>query len=364
MSLLSVLYYPNFEPNPKWLRSVLLLVDEVVRIVPEEAEHADSPATRQLLDAMPGCLKRISPLPEDKSFDSLNFHRLQKAFRHIRDKNSGKPKKNFDLTIHQDGSVQMKGNAWLSNEKVEQRVRDLLFEYDLAADTTNPFTGLAPFKNAILANEEASGLIVSYIADRVSRRTGLDTMTDEPVAFAVRSLDALGISDKSLDREGEGALASAIAQFVVPASVERISSTDYAELRESFADVREAFQELVRVVASHAKLNRAQSGNVLELRLKTAIEDFQREWYLYRKSRFARRLKQWAPMCIGGLLTVPAALLSPILGFGTAAAGFAITVIEKSLTKDEGPYGQGKTFNLLCQLEKQILRKSDVKPLI
>src|SRR5712692_11605548 len=37
-----VLYYPDFSPDPAWLRKVLLLFDAVVRIVPEDV-HPDDP---------------------------------------------------------------------------------------------------------------------------------------------------------------------------------------------------------------------------------------------------------------------------------------------------------------------------------
>ena len=359
---LPVLYYPKFEPDQRWLRSVLLLVDEVVRIIPKDTGHADSLQTRKLSDEIPGCLKSISPTDNDIAVDFIKFNRLEKAFAQIRAKNRGRSPKNLRINID-GGRFRVEGNVWLSNSKLEPQIRELLIKYDLA-DMASPIAEMVPFENAILANEDASGLIVSHIADRIARRTGWDTMTDEPLPFVVRSLDALGFTDKSLDREGEGVLASTIANIVIPSAVEQLSIPQYQEIRESFEDVRRAFQELVRAVSTHANLNRAQTATALDNRLQRPIVEFCKQWVHYKESRTARKLMEWTPMCIGGLLAIPASLFNPLAGVALAAGGFTVTVIEKCMPKDEGPYGQRKAFDLLCRLEKQILREADIKSLI
>jgi hypothetical protein len=359
---LPVLYYPKFEPDQRWLRSVLLLVDNVVRIIPADAGHTDSDPTKQLSDAIPGCLQSISPTKDDIAVDRINLRRLEKAFVQIKAKHRNRSRKQLRVIIG-GGEFRVEDHVWLSESKLMFEVRRLLEEYDLA-DTRSPLAEMAPFEGAILANEEASGLIVSYIADRIARRTGLDTMTDEELPFVVRSLDTLGIMDRSLDREGEGVLASTIANIVIPSAVEQLSIPQYQEIRESFEDVRGAFQELVRAVSIHAKLNRAQTATALDNRLQMPIVEFCKQWVHYKKSRTARKLKEWAPMCIGGILAIPASLVNPLAGVVLATGGFAVTAIEKYLPTDEGPYEQRDAFDLLCRLEKRILRNADVKSLI
>src|ERR1039458_3891434 len=226
MTKYGVLYYPNFEPNQRWLRSVLLFVDEVRRIIPASANHSDSPRARELADAIPGCLQTVSPIPDDTWFDDLNFVRLEKALEQIKGENGDSPSKELSLIFDQTGHVRVKGNVWLSNAKLERRVRDLLMKHDLAVDLS-PILGSAPSGYSLSANREAADLIVSYVADRIAKRTGFDTMTDQPLAFMVHALDALGVSDLGRAREAEGALASAVAQVVVPAEVEHLSLNDY-----------------------------------------------------------------------------------------------------------------------------------------
>jgi hypothetical protein len=358
-----VLYYPKFEPDQRWLRSVLLLVDEVVRIIPKDAGHVDSLPTKQLSDAMPGCLQSISPTKEDIAIDSLNLGRLEKAFSGIRSGHRKRPFSRLKVLIDTDGRIQIEGGVWLSNGKLNEAVRDLLLKYELV-ETTNIFQDVAPVGNAILTNEEASGLIVSHVADQISRRTGFDTMTDESLAFVVRSLDTLGVTERSLEREGEGALASTIANIVIPSAVERLSIPQYREIRGSFEDVRGAFQDLVRAVSDRAKLNRAQSATALDNRLQMTIVEFCKQWVKYKETRTARRLKEWVPLSIGGLLAIPASLVNPLGGVALAAGGFTISVIERWMPENRGPYGQREAFDLLCRLERKILRKADVKPLI
>lgn len=179
----SVLYYPKFEPDQKWLRSVLLFVDKIQRIIPAEAQHVDSIQTRNLIEWMPDSFQTISPTAADKYFDELNFGRLEKAFALIRERSADSPDKRFTFKITQEGHIRdMKGDVWLSNAKLEERVRELLFEYNLASDVRNPYTGSGPFGDTFPANEEASNLIVSYVADQIAKRTGLNTIGGKEMA--------------------------------------------------------------------------------------------------------------------------------------------------------------------------------------
>jgi hypothetical protein len=60
-----VLYYPHFQPNVSWLKAMLLFVDGVVRIIPEDVDPKDSDALKTLINEIPGSLTSISPIPWD-----------------------------------------------------------------------------------------------------------------------------------------------------------------------------------------------------------------------------------------------------------------------------------------------------------
>ena len=57
-----VLYYPHFQPNPRWLLRILLLTDLVDRIVPEDADTEDSDGIKQT--------KRVRSQQSPSSFKS------------------------------------------------------------------------------------------------------------------------------------------------------------------------------------------------------------------------------------------------------------------------------------------------------
>src|SRR5689334_20886536 len=61
MSAYTLLYYPGFHPNAIWLRRILLLADDVVRIVPADANADDPDDLLELQNSVPGCLRAISP---------------------------------------------------------------------------------------------------------------------------------------------------------------------------------------------------------------------------------------------------------------------------------------------------------------
>lgn len=342
---------------------MLLFADEVHRVIPASANHSDSPRIREIADAMPGCLQTISPTPDDTWFDDLNFGRLEKAFKQIKGEDGRFPPKELGLIFDQSGHVRVKGNVWLSNAKLEDRVRELLMKHDLAVDLS-PFLGSAPSGDSLSANREVADLIVSYVADRIARRTGLDTMTDQPLAFTVHALDALEVSELSRAREAEGALASAVARVVVPAEIESLSLSEYLGVRTSYSALRATFQDLIRLLSERAKLPRQQSGTAVEAKLERSVHEFEEEWRRYKAGAFGRRLKRWTPFSIGGLLTVSAALASPWLAAVLAGGTLAVDIVERGIGMRDQQGTDEKAFHMLCRLERDILRKAKVRPLV
>ena len=71
MNKYRVLYYPDFSPPPEWLRRVLLLSDNVVRIVPSDVTPEDAEDLRRLQDVIPDCLTAIAPEDSDIAIEPL-----------------------------------------------------------------------------------------------------------------------------------------------------------------------------------------------------------------------------------------------------------------------------------------------------
>jgi hypothetical protein len=81
------------------------------------------------------------------------------------------------------------------------------------------------------------------IANQIAQRQGLDAVTDKPLAFALNELHGCASPDSALV---EGIIASTIVSFHVPKAIGLISAKQYAELRKSYAGVRQEFATLVR----------------------------------------------------------------------------------------------------------------------
>src|SRR5579859_2264959 len=359
-----ILYYPKCEPSQKWLRSILLFFDEIRRIIPADAEHVDSINTQRLIQLMPDAFKTVSPNEKDKNIDELNFSRLERAFALIKDQAGGTPFKSFTFEFDQEGHVSMQGNVWLSNAKLEKRVRELLFKYDLANDIFNPFTGSRPFGDTFPANEEASNLIVSYVADRIAQRTGLDTITDVEIPYTVQSLDALGASTASLHREGEGLLAAAIANIAVPESIERMDVHAFQEIRQTFQDIRAPFHDLIRSLSAHSKMGWQQNAAAMETRIQQAINEYQRQLDVYNKTVFAKKIDKWTPICLQGLLGMLMPLSSEAVQVIESTGIFSIEIMKEAIASQAAEMEHEKTFRMLCRLGKRIDRRDTLIRLI
>lgn len=357
-----ILYYPYFEPKQKWLRSVLLFTDEIHRIIPEQARHVDSENTQRLLEIMPNALKTIAPSEDDKFFDDLNFQRLEKAFQIMRDEADGTPYKSISFLPTPNGTVRLQGNTWLSNAKLQERVKELLLKYKLADEFTNPFTGSRPFGDTFPANEEAANLIVSYIADRIARRTGLNTVTSVAIPNAVQSLDALQASTASLHREGEGLLASAVANLVIPDGIEKLTVHQYHDLRQSFQEIREPFHELISSLSRRSNLERQQSAMALEIRLERAIGDYKDQMAKYMKTAHAKAVDKWIGISFQGLLSIAAVFATPAAQAVIASGIVAVEIMKNISTAPEMEHE--KTFRMLCQLGKQVDQQRLVSGLV
>ena len=165
----SVLYYPDFEPPQQWLRSVLLFVDEIQRIIPSDAEHVDTSQTQRLIDAMPNAFRTIQPRKEDTHFEDLNFARLRTAFAQIRSETSGKAHNSCSLVFGDSGGISIEGHVWLSSAKVEAQVLRLLKEFDLTNDVGNIVYEAGIVGDMRPVNQLAANLIVAHAPSNEER---------------------------------------------------------------------------------------------------------------------------------------------------------------------------------------------------
>jgi hypothetical protein len=200
------------------------------------------------------------------------------------------------------------------------------------------------------------------LASRIASRLGVDAITDQPMPFAVAALRGIP-QQTSDDGAAEGALLSAVATLMIPVSVAKIPPQRYLEIRESFAEIREAFKAVTTELAARHRLKRVEDAEEFGRRVDAVARDFARQYREYRKSRYARQIRSWAPMCLGNILLVPTAFVSPITAAGLTVASFAIQVIEKSLGGSDSAAGE-RVFHMLAGLRRDIVKHSGVRELV
>jgi hypothetical protein len=361
MTSYSLLYYPDFQPDAVWLRRVLLLADNVTRIVPSDVELRDPPNLLALQDCIPDCLRRISPQQGDVAIEEENLPRLAKAFSLLARPRGKSPKKKVTILISKDGSQSLVDHVFLHNSKISEAIKEELRRNDLILDGFEKMSGQDGF---LVVDEAASDLILSCIAGNISRRTGFDAITDKPIPFALNALNNLGLGRMQDSGVPEGALLASIASLLVPAEVGSLEPVEYRKLREAHAAIRAAFKELTVDLARINRLDHIDDPKNLSVGVDATAREFVKEYEAFRKSRYARGFKKWAPLYVGGLLSTISAAFAPPIAIGMAGASVLIQIVQQKLEVSPENSGRERCFNMLAGVQKDIVRRSRIKRLI
>lgn len=353
-----VLYYPDFSPDSTWLRRILLLSDKVIRIVPADVTPDDPDNLRRLQDVIPECLTSVAPEDSDVAVESGDAERLERAFQ-LLGKTYQKDSQKIEITVSSSGGLSVAGHVFVHDSKLSKFVQQRLKANRLLVDALRETT---PSGRFILVRKDASNIILAGLASRIAGRLGVDAITDLPIPFAVSALR--GVPQRAADDgAGEGALLSAVATLMIPASIATLSPQRYLEIRESYAEIREAFKGMTTELAARHRLRRGESAEEFARRVDTVARDFARQYREYRSSRYARRFRSWTPLCVGGVLSVPAAFVHPLAAAGLAVATFAIQVVEKCLGGSDNTADQ-RVFHMLAGLRRDIVKRSGIKELV
>lgn len=360
MSNYRLLYYPDFYPDVRWLRPVLLLADEVSRIVPADVTLDDPDELSALKEAIPGCLTATAPKGEDLGLDWDVLPRLSKAFRCLeRITQDGKPE-NITVRIS-DGRVSVAGYSFLHHEKISRVFRAELKRHGLLIDGLAGALGQTQFD---VVDKRASDLLVSLLASRLASRTGCDAVTDRPLPFIVNALTQLAIERGRGDGRPEGALLSAMASLLIPSAVNTLGVADYSELRSSYADVRRAFKALTSEMSRSHRLGRIEDAKLFQRAVDDAADELFAQYQAHRRSALGKSFRNWTPLCVGSLLAAAVAWHThdPVKSAGVS---FAFQVLEKGISTRQQPSSEReRTFHMLAGLRRNILTRRSVAKLV
>src|SRR5579859_2451449 len=145
MNSYTLLYYPGFHPNTVWLHRVLLLADDVTRIVPTDVDLADPDDLLAMQDSIPGCLRAISPEGGDVAIENHDMPRLLKAFAFLAQSRHKLSKNHVEITISQTGSMSIAGHVFLHSAKVSPIIHEELRRNSLILDGFEALPGAEGF---------------------------------------------------------------------------------------------------------------------------------------------------------------------------------------------------------------------------
>lgn len=351
-----VLYYPDFTPDPTWLRQVLLLSDGVVRIVPSDVDPHDPDAVEELTEEISGCLSTMVPTAADIAIEHGEEDRLARVFA-LLGKATSQPPSSLNIRIS-DGKLGIAGHVFVHDSKLSDFVRSQLRDNGLVLEAA---AKLAP-QDFLVVHEGASNIILAGLAARIAARTGLDTITEKPLPFVFSALK--GVPGRSvIDGAAEGALLSAIAEMAIPTAVASMEPHQYHEVRDSYGNIRRAFKALTSEWARLHRLTRLTDPGELSARVESLAQDFDRQYREYRASQFARTFKSLTPLCVGGVLTVASAVVAPAVAPGIAIGSVVVTVIEKLLSAREDSPDE-RVFSMLSGLRREIVAQSGIREVV
>ncbi|HEX8549952.1 MAG TPA: hypothetical protein VF681_00215 [Abditibacteriaceae bacterium] len=351
-----MLYFPSFEPDIKWLKSNLLLFDQITRIVPNDANHVDSAPIQELKSAMPEALGTYSPSNQDISVGHESLNQLDLAFGIIAAENQKTPDE-IRIVISPSGKLGIENHVFLHDLKMSHLIRDSLVRHKLIRPELNSLIEHSVPKGYSIVDKRASGLILSCVAAKIARKHGWDTITDRRLEYALTATMASQDQHYDSDNNVETMLLSAITNFVIPKEISELKMKDYTALRAAYSDVRASFRKLAAELAHLNRLDRIEDPTTLIARIESTASDFHKEWRTYHDSRFHRKFETYMPIFLGSLVTVAAAHLD-FKPLEAALLGGATSILQKvfeSRLTQRVPTEAGQRFDMISGIHRQVI---------
>lgn len=351
------LYYPKFEPPEAWFRSHLLFFDSIKTIVPVDAGYNPSPNIAKIIDLIPESFEPLPPMQNDIQLDDLNLTRLRNAFSIIGKTNESS---DIEITVEKDGSISINDHTFLHNEKISHEVLYLLREYGLIKEELSDLAEALGLPGYFVVNKNAGDLIVSSIADKVSGRSGWNTITDHQLDFSYYALNDFTFKRINNPRN---TLACAIISTEIPAEIATLTPKKFKELREAYSQIREPFQHIILDMSNLKNLESIEDKQTLTAIINDITRDFNKEVQDFKKAKYIRDIKQWTLLGIGAMASLIGAIFNKTqISIATAAVGVTVQVVQTYLPAE--PVSD-KTIvkKLIGRIQNNILDTTEIRRL-
>ncbi|WP_200233690.1 hypothetical protein [Thiohalocapsa halophila] len=296
----SVLYYPHIEiADPKWLKTALLLWDNVYRIVPTTYAPADDDDTKRAVDA--GHVRPVTLEKPDLQGIADDFRGFLQALPDL------------PAGLEPGGEV-----SQLHPEKVDATLYPLLDQYAQGGSKGGWIE---------LPSEIVRGYMF-YLSAKVAERRQLHRCTDSKYSYAISTYftEEANFDEYLYNRESPGFYASLILQDVLPINVEGVPMDHILRVAQSSRDERLIFRnELQRFTDG---LRDCRSKDHAE----TVLNDYKQD-LLRAKDNLKRAQGFLGEHDRGSLLTMGAPVALTAFG-GLVAAGvdpFDLLTLSSSL---------------------------------
>lgn len=353
-----VLYHPHFEPSLGWLRTSLLVYDNVWSIVPREANYTPSEKIRMHLEKLPDTFAPLAPEPIDIVHEYSVLRVLGHAFQRIAAQpNVAAPtgaqiRYKRDAATYEGEGFEIRGITELHDAKVAYTIYQMLQESGLVYGRTDD--GFS------YVNDQAAYLIISFLAQRMSTRLPMRTITDLDASFLLSA--ACNVAEAGDPVDSRGALASAVLQFHVPEEIEQLSHSDYIEIRKRYEVLRETFPLYLRDLGELIQVDDIKHATELRAKIELLVQNIDRDMARIKRSRVGESIRKWLPVGIGAAVTLGSAFVpdNPSLKYVTGAATVAVQILTEALHNTPIPSRLEGAQSLLLNAREDILNAREM----
>lgn len=355
-----VLYYPNFEPSKKWIRSHLLFFDTVKSIIPEDDEIELSNDILELQDEVPNSFNPFTPRKKDIKINDLNIEMLRKAFAEIgRDnKNTISDKVTIDYSSNK---ISLPGRAFLHNGKVSSQVYFLLEDFGLIEKNSQEICDSFGAKNFYVVDKRASDLIISLVADKIANSYGFNTITDQSLSFTVNCLNSF---DYNALGDSRSLLSYSLINCVIPQEIEKLSIEEYAIIHEEYKKIHEPFQEVVSNLDRLCRLENINEYSILEEKINEITLEFDSEIEELKKSGILAKIKRWKPIAIGGAAIAGSVAGHPEVPLAIKTGSLIMQSYRLFNPSIKPQFDRTPVQRMIGNLQKDIIKTSQIQALL
>jgi hypothetical protein len=345
------LYYPEWDPPERWLKKYLLFAEKVRVIVPVEVAPEFTPANRVLMEEAPELFEICRYEQGQVSFDA-EMTVLECAFAEIGKRLPTRPGQKFVVRISKGGQSSVEGCVFVHRSKLTASIEELLKVEKLSVPTKvwDP--------SYLCVQKDAAHLLIGLIADDIGGRNGWQTVTADPLSFALNTF-------RNGAREPADAfdmLASVVAGAEVPDRIEQLTVPEYLELRNRYSPLRKMFHGAMREAAVDGRLDRIKDVDTLIRKLGECQQEFGIGIARERLAGPLTRISGWTPFFIGTIAKFVG--LNPSLLAKVAAAGVdtGVRLLDKIKPPKTSIFRE-PTQKLIASLQSDVLTADVVKSL-